>query len=124
MYVNRFGTHNQVCFDAEADYYEFLGYLAKNDGTTKLVWENNDEQGAWTAEGRIHFYITPPVVLRARLHHTAGVGSIVSRVNCNDFVQHIARCHNFISNDYQNVVIIRVSIPPMHITDFERGLAL
>ena len=80
MYRSEFGTKNQVRFDTAADYYEFLGYLAKDDGTTQLVWEHNDEQGAWAQEGRIHFKTPQPAALRARLDHTAGTGSIVSRV--------------------------------------------
>lgn len=124
MYLSCFGQNNQVCFNTPADYYEFLGYLAKDDGTTRLVWEDNDKQGAWTTEGRIQFYITPPVGLCARLHHTKGVGSIVSRVNCNDFIKHIKNHHCFILDGSQNIATIRGSIPPVHITDFDRGLAL
>ena len=124
MYISTFGTRNQVQFDCPADYYEFLGYLAKEDRTTKIVWENNDEQGAWAQEGRIHFYLTQPAALRARLNHTAGVGNIFSRVNCNDFVQHIKRHHRFISNNSQNIAIIRASIPAAHNGDFDRGLKI
>ena len=87
MYQAKFGIKDQVCFDTAADYYEFLGYLAKNDGTTKLVWERNNEQGAWGNEGRIHFYEDQPKALNARLSHTAGTGNIISRVNCNDFFE-------------------------------------
>jgi hypothetical protein len=124
MYRNAFGTMDQIRFDTEADYYEFLGYLAKGDGTTKLVWERNNEQGAWAEEGRIQFYVTQPVALRAKLNHTAGNASIVSRVNCNDFVEHIVQYHHFVSNSSQDVVRIRSSIPGAHIADFNRGLAL
>lgn len=124
MYINAFGKNNQVSFNNEADYYEFLGYLAKNNRSTIIVWENNDQQGAWAAEGRIQFYTSPPATLRARLIHTSGVGSIVSRVNCNDFVEHIAKYHHFISNGIQNVATIKKSIPARHIIDFDRGLAL
>lgn len=124
MYRNRFGTKDQVQFDTPEDYYEFLGYLAKEDGTTKLVWENNDEQGAWAVEGRIQFYVEAPRALHARLRHTAGTGNIVSRVNCNDFVEHIAQHHHFISNRPQNQAKIRKSIPVAHRGDFDRGGAL
>lgn len=124
MYRNRFGTRNQVRFRNAADYYEFLGYLAKDDGTTLIVWENNDEQGAWAAEGRIQFYMNPPAALRARLNHTAGTGNIVSRVNCNEFVEHIAQHHNVSPNGLQDRARIRASIPAAHITDFDRGFAL
>ena len=114
----------QIRFLIEEDYYEFLGYLAKEDGTTKLVWEHNDEQGAWAGEGRIQFYVTQPAALRAKLNHTRGTGSIVSRVNCNDFIEHILQYHHFTSNGSQDIATIRSSVPAAHITDFDRGLAL
>jgi hypothetical protein len=124
MYRRTFGTKNQVRFDTTADYYEFLGYLAKNDETTRLVWEHNDDQGAWAKEGRIQFYVHQPVSLNVRLKHTVGVGSIVSRVNCNEFIEHIAHYHHFVSNASQDQSRIRTSIPKAHINNFNRGLAL
>jgi len=124
MYRNSFGTKNQIRFDSAADYYEFLGYLAKGDGTTKIVWEHNDEQGAWAEEGRIQFYENPPATLKAKLNHTAGTGNVISRVNCNDFVEHIAQHHHFKSNAAQDQKAVRASIPVTHQSDFDRGLGL
>jgi hypothetical protein len=124
MYRNSFGTKDQVRFDTEADYYEFLGYLAKDDGTTKLVLERNDEQGAWAEEGRIQFYVTQPGALHAKLSHTIGTGSIVSRVNCNDFLYHIVKHHHFVSDGPQDKIKIRSSVQAAHKADFDRGLAL
>ena len=124
MYIDKFGTKNQVQFDAPAEYYEFLGYLAKEDGTTKVVWESNDEQGAWGQEGRIQFYVAKPASLAAKLLHTSGTGSITSRVNCNAFVEHIASHHHFVPNGSQDKARVRSSLPPSHLADFDRGLAL
>ncbi len=124
MYQAKFGIKDQVCFDTAADYYEFLGYLAKNDGTTKLVWERNNEQGAWGNEGRIHFYEDQPKALNARLSHTAGTGNIISRVNCNDFFENIVNYHGFKNADFQDIKIIKASIPRANHNDFDRGLAL
>ena len=124
MHKKTFGTKGQVRFATEADYYEFLGYLAKEDGTTKVVWETNDEQGAWGQEGRIQFYVVQPKALAAKLLHTSGTGSITSRVNCNDFVEHIASHHHFVPNGSQNKVKVRSSLLPAHLADFDRGLAL
>lgn len=124
MYLKIFGTQNQIQFNNEADYYEFLGYLAKEDGTTKVVWEANDKQGAWGQEGRIQFYVVQPTALAAKLRHTKGTGNITSRVNCNEFVEHIASHHHFVPNGSQNRVTVRSSLPPAHLADFDRGLAL
>lgn len=124
MYQTKFGSKNQIQFDSAAEYYEFLGYLAKDDGTTKLVWENNDERGAWAAEGRIQFYVEQPAALRARLNHTAGTGNITSRVNCNDFLKHIAKFNHFRFDGSLDKSKICASIPIAHVEDFERGLGL
>ena len=124
MYKKTFGTRGQIRFNTEADYYEFLGYLAREDGTTKVVWESNDEQGAWGQEGRIQFYVGQPATLAVRLLHTSGTGNIASRVNCNAFVEHIAKHHHFVSNGAQDKVRVRASLPPAHLSDFDRGLAL
>ena len=124
MYRKTFGTKGQIRFDTKAAYYEFLGYLAKEDGTTRVVWESNDEQGAWGQEGRIQFYVAQPATLAVQLLHTLGTGNITSRVNCNAFVKHIALHHHFVSNGPQNKVRVRSLLPPAHLADFDRGLTL
>ena len=124
MYQQTFGTKGQVRCDTPKDYYEFLGFLSRNDGTTRIVWEHNDEQGAWAEEGRIQFYIPHPTQLRAKLLHTAGTGSVVTRVNCNEFIEHITTHHGFTPDGAQNQVAILASIPSPHRVDFDRGLAL
>ena len=50
MYHQNFGTQNQVQFNNQNEYYELLGYLAKSDGTSSLIWEHNENQGAWGNE--------------------------------------------------------------------------
>lgn len=124
MYKQKFGQKNQVQFNSVTDYYEFLGYLAKEDNTTKIVWECNDEQGAWGQEGRIQFYVAQPTRLHVMLHHTLGVGSIISRVNCNEFIEHLVTHHHFLSNGLQDRAKIRATIPIAHEADFDRGLTI
>ncbi|MDR2233488.1 MAG: hypothetical protein LBE56_10240 [Tannerella sp.] len=123
MYQSSFGTINQVQFSNEHEYYELLGFLAKSDGSTSLVWERNEEQGAWGSEGRIKFYsrILP---FSATLSHTAGVGNVVSRVNCNEFVENLNIDHNFVMGSLQNISAIRATIPNGYLADFDRGLNL
>lgn len=53
MYKQNFGHNSQIQFANEHEFYKFLGYLAKSDGSTSLVWEHNENQGAWGSEGRI-----------------------------------------------------------------------
>src|SRR5690606_3997604 len=119
MYKATFGTKQQIAFNSEAEYYEFLGYLSKNDGSTRIVWEENNEQGAWAEEGRILFYTPHPNQLRVQLLHTAGNPSIESRVNCNEFVENIRVHHNFVLGGNQNVAQIRATVPNQYLADFD-----
>lgn len=124
MYQPIFGTKQQITFNSEAEYYELLGYLSKGDGTTILVWEHNDEQGAWAKEGRILFFSDQPAALRANLLHTAGVGNIITRVNCNEFILNIIADHNFVLGETQNIPNIRITVPNQHLANFDGGLQL
>lgn len=125
MYKSSFGIKGQMRFASDNDYYEFLGYLCKNDGSTSLVWEPNDEQGAWGPEGRIQFHVDPPVALQADLDYTRGRGSNIAwRVNCNEFVNDILTNHGFVTGGTQNQIEVRASVPNGHKSDFDRGLTL
>lgn len=125
MYKPTFGTIGQIQFNSEHEYYEFLGYLAKDDGSTYITWEDNDLQGAWAKEGRIEFHQAPPIGLSANLKHTAGNGgNVLSRVNCNEFITNIVTHNNFVKRTVQNAVAIRATVPPIYFPDFDRGLAL
>lgn len=125
MYKKSFGTKGQIQFDTENEYYEVIGFLAKSDGTTSLAWEDNDEQGAWGKEGRIQCYKNiskfPNSLNRA---FTAGTGSIIRRINCNEFIQHLRDSHGFILGKEQNLSSIKKTIPTKYQLDFERGLKL
>lgn len=124
MYQATFGTKNQISFNSESDFYEFLGFLTKNNGTTVLVWEPNDQSGAWAQEGRILFFADTPPNLRVQLLHTAGVGKSFSRVNCNEFLENIRRDHSFILGETQDVTAVSETIPPEFLEDFENGRQL
>ncbi|MBX7062415.1 MAG: hypothetical protein K1X52_12215 [Pyrinomonadaceae bacterium] len=124
MYRETFGTKKQIQFESPEDYYEFIGFLAKGDGTTKITWEPNHESGAWGEEGRVHFYIDHPAELKAHLLHTAGTGTVISRVNCNEFVENIVTNHSFEPDDTQDSTAIRKTIPNKYLDDFDRGLAI
>lgn len=122
MYQQSFGSHGQIQFADEHEYYKFLGYLAKSDGSTSLVWEHNEAQGAWASEGRIQ--ILSPIPYPFQLQETAGVGNILSRVNCNDFIENLRSNHNFVIGKIQNIPNVRSTIPTEYIADFDEGLNL
>ncbi len=118
----RYGTQGQISFNSDTEYYQALGYLAKSDGTTSLTWENNEEQGAWGSEGRIHFYIDNPKIT-GYFRHTKGTGNIISRVNCNEFLLNLHQNHNFVNGNKQDIDDIRSTVPAEYISDFNYGLS-
>ena len=124
MYKSSFGLNGQICFANEHEYYMFLGYLAKSNGSTSLVWEHNENQGAWASEGRIHILKPLPLPYPFNVSLTAGVGNIVARINCNEFIENICRNHNFVTGDQQDIPAILSTIPTAYIQDFNDGLAL
>jgi len=64
-------------------------------------------------------------MLNVNLLHTAGVGgSILSRVNCNEFILHLKVNHRFELGESQNIEVIRTTIPTEFQDDFNRGLEL
>lgn len=124
MYQSSFGQLGQIQFANEHEYYLFLGYLAKSDGSTSLVWEHNEDQGAWASEGRIQILKPLPLPYPFNLSLTAGVGNIIARVNCNEFIENIRASHSFVTGTAQNIQAIRQTIPPQCLQDFDAGLTL
>lgn len=122
MYKQRFGTNGQIQFDNENQYYQLLGYLAKSNGSTSIVWEHNEDQGAWGSEGRIqiHTHNMPQI---GHYTLTAGNGgNVISRINCNEFVANLRVDHKFRYGKTQDIDTIRTTIPDEYLTDFESGL--
>ena len=124
MYKSSFGSLGQIQFANEHEYYKFLGYLAKSDGSTSLTWEHNENQGAWASEGRIQILSPLPLPYPFNVSLTAGVGNIVARINCNEFIENIRVNHNFIMGASQNISSIRSTVPHKYLQDFDAGLAL
>lgn len=118
-----FGTKEQIRFTSNNDFFEALGFLSKNDGTTSIHWEHNENQGAWGSEGRIHCYNNiasfPAYFSNA---FTAGVGRITHRINCNEYIEYITSNHAFQYGNTQNESAIRLTIPEQYLDDFDRGL--
>lgn len=122
MYKQSFGTQQQMQFANEHEFYSLLGYLAKSDGTTSIVWEQNKNQGAWENEGRIQIH-TSNMPNIWNLRYTAGNGgNVFQRVNCNEFVENICNDHGFVVGNVQDIENIRNLIPTIFQADFDRGL--
>lgn len=125
MYKQYFGKRRRMRFDSPNEYYETLGFLAKSNGSISIVWENNQLQGAWGSEGRIHCHFdlikfTPPL---KRKFTKGRAKKVLHRINCNEFVQDLVTTHSFSMGPIQNTTIIRTTIPQQYLIDFDRGLA-
>lgn len=121
MYKQSFGSKGQIQFANEHEFYTLLGYLAKSNGSTSLVWEHNENQGAWGSEGRIQVHINNMPNI-GQLTFTAGNGGdVVTRINCNEFVENICTQHGFTYGKIQNIPLIRGMVPTAYVADFDRG---
>lgn len=118
-----FGTDDQISFENEHEYYRALGYLCRDSSATSINWENNEQQGAWGSEGRIHFYIENPNI-PGKFRMTAGTGNICSRVNCNEFVKNLVSNCGFQYGRTQNIENVRSKIPEKYKSDFDNGIAI
>jgi hypothetical protein len=78
-----YGKQGQVRFNSEAEKMEAFRYLLTSPNV-EFVHEDNQEQGAWAPEERIHFrsgYGVPECLIR---NMTAGNGSLYGRINCKE----------------------------------------
>ena len=117
-----FGTKEQIQFNSDSEFFEALGFLTKNDGTTSLNWENNENQGAWGSEGRIHCYkniVSFPSYFSNAF--SSGRGKIQKRINCNEFLGYIINNYNFSLGKIQDQGLILSTVPPIYVNDFLRG---
>lgn len=120
--MRTFGSQNQMVFANDHEFFQFLGYLAKSDGSTSLVWEHNEDQGAWASEGRIQLFRPLPIQWNVRV--TAGVGNIYGRINCNQFIEYVRSQFGFTEGRPQDINAIISHIPDENLEDFNNGLAL
>ncbi len=120
MAKTRFGTQGQVSFRDLNEYYYVLGFLA-NSNNAELRWENNEDQGAWGSEGRIHCLI-PEERFPQCFRFTAGRGNIHARINCNEYVATLVTEHNFKTGSCnQDLSAILETVPEKYRDAFKEG---
>lgn len=116
----RYGTQDQVSFSNLNEYYYALGFLA-NSRNAELRWENNEDQGAWGSEGRIHCLV-PESSFPQCYRFTAGRGFVYARINCNEYVGTLVMEHNFKANSKsQNLSAILETVPDKYRESFKEG---
>ena len=114
----------KIIFANDSEFFEALGFLCKNDGTTKLFFERNDLQGARGPEGRIHFYVNRIYPLYFDRSFTVGVGRAVHRTNNTQYRDYIMNNHAIVDGAIQNVANVVATVPAANLVDFNRGLIL
>lgn len=120
MIKMRYGSQGQVSFRDMNEYYFALGFLA-NSRNAEIRWENNEDQGAWGSEGRIHCLV-PQSQFPQFFRFTAGRGNVYARINCNDYVGTLVTEHNFNYNSRgQNVSKILETVPDKYRDIFKEG---
>ncbi|WP_368496885.1 hypothetical protein [Herbiconiux sp. A18JL235] len=83
-----YGKNGQVEFLSEAEKREAFDYLISSPDVEFLV-EQNQEQGAWAPEKRIHFHSEIGVPAALVRNWTAGRSGIVARINCAELYDEV-----------------------------------
>lgn len=83
-----YGRHRHIQFKNESEKLEAFDYLTTS-ADVEFRYEENDEQGAWAPEKRIHFYSEVGVPDSLRRHWTAGTGPVLGRINAGDLYDEV-----------------------------------
>ncbi len=109
MYQGSFGTKKQIQFVNPMQYYEFIGYLAKEDRSSTILFN------------RILFFKNN-IPRLGMLKYSKGNGTTCYRINCIEFVNHIIKYHKFKLGNSQNPEDIESTIPDIYLKYFKVGL--
>lgn len=119
-----YGISNQLVFSSTSEFFESIGLLCK-PGIVSIYHEDNDEQGAWGKEERIHVLKDPNKFTDAlKAKFTKGRGSVLYRINCNEFIQELIDNYGFSYGTIQSPASIRAIVLanyPALVVDFDRG---
>ncbi|MCM1065016.1 MAG: hypothetical protein NC420_11220 [Eubacterium sp.] len=118
-------------FRDEAEYYEALGYLAKNPMQVKVYTHKNDRSGAWAGQGKLHTRVAKDILpdgLRRSFEESGD-----DRLSVTDYVRNLVDNHAFdrfrdptdrLYTFYRfpdSVDDVRATVPKKHLKDFDRG---
>ncbi len=82
-----YGRNGQVRFRSEEELQIAIDYILSSDNVDFRIHEDNQEQGAWGPEERIHFKSEQGVPECLKRNMTAGRPGIYGRINCKDFCE-------------------------------------
>lgn len=84
-----YGKNGQVHFDNASEKREAIEYLLTSSNVDFEVHEDNQNQGAWAAEERIHFKNKEGVPDSLKRLMTAGRPGLYGRINCKEFCEEL-----------------------------------
>lgn len=88
-----YGKNGQVKFNNEEEKKIAFEYLLTSDNVD-LKHEDNQNQGAWSYEKRIHFFKVDGIPESLKRQLTKGTSNIHGRINCNELVEELIRIKN------------------------------
>ena len=88
-----YGKNQQVRFNNEPEKQEAIDYILNTPANVNCnVHENNQNQGAWGPEDRIHFFKEEGIPDCLKRQMTAGRGDrLFGRINCKEFCEELRR---------------------------------
>lgn len=92
-YMNQliYGKKGQVHFDSEEEKQIAINYILSSPNVDFNIHENNQEQGAWAPEDRIHFKSKQGVPECLKKIMTAGRDGLYGRINCKEFCDELRK---------------------------------
>ncbi len=84
-----YGRKGQVRFNSEEEKKEAMEYILTSPNINFQVHENNQDQGAWGPEDRIHIKREEGVPESLKRIKTAGKQGIYGRINCKEFCEEL-----------------------------------
>lgn len=86
-----YGKNGQVYFRTEEEKRIAIDYILNSPNVDFNVHEDNQDQGAWGSEDRIHFKSDQGVPECLKRIMTAGRPGLYGRINCKEFCEEIRR---------------------------------
>lgn len=80
-----FGKNGQVRFNSEEELRIAIEYILSSDNADFNIHGDNQNQGAWASEERIHFKSERGVPECLKRNMTAGKAGSYGRINCKEF---------------------------------------
>lgn len=125
------GTGIGLHFRNDAEYYETLGYLAKNPALVDVYTHDNDKSGAWGGQGKLQTKVSKNALPNGLRRSFIQSGD--DRLSVTDYVRNLVYNHAFTQyydptgNFYtfyrfpNSVKDVKATVPNVFLEDFDRG---